>query len=289
MKISLLYEMIAHHYINKKKVTRGADLSNGKKLLILATGKSANEYWDNQGNQVEFEDYDILIMNRSIYKMEAQIFKKRPKYFAACDPIYWGAGSVAVSKELIADTYQRTKAVLEKIDWECYLVTTIHERFDLKNNNVHIIRLNASAYHSNSKICYQLYKNNFCSPSIKNVGQLAIYFGITFGYKELALIGMDFDFFKNLFCDENCLCGLYAEHQYDRLDGQRVEARLSQEKYGSISNSVLAKYLLNISDTFVSYGILSMYAETMGSKIFNYSTESMIDCYEKKRMGRKEE
>lgn len=281
--------MIAHHYINKKKVTRGSDLSNGKKLLILATGKSANEYWDNQGNQVEFEDYDILIMNRSIYKMEAQIFKKRPKYFAACDPIYWGAGSVAVSKELIADTYQRTKTVLEKIDWECYLVTTIHERFNLKNKNIHIIRLNASAYHSNSKICYQLYKNNFCSPSIKNVGQLAIYFGITFGYKELALIGMDFDFFKNLFCDENCLCGLYAEHQYDRLDGKRVEAHLSQEKYGSISNSVLAKYLLNISDTFVSYGILSMYAETMSSKIINYSTESMIDCYEKKRMGRKEE
>lgn len=285
MKPGIIYEMIFHHYINKKKVTRPFDLSNGKKLLIMATGKSAGEYWDYPSNQERFKEYDMLVMNRSIYKMEKEVFEKKPRYFAACDPIYWGEGSSSVNGALVAETYQKTTAVLEKVDWDCYLITSIHEKFALKNEHIHIIRLNATIYDSNSEMCYKLYKGNFCSPPIKNVGQLALYFGITFGYKELAVMGMDFDFFKNLFCDENCLVGLYAEHQYDKIDGKVVEAHFSKEKYGTINNSVLAKYLLNISDTFGAYGKLSLYAEKMGGKIINYSIESMLDCYEKRRMN----
>lgn len=284
MKLRLIYEILSHHYINRKTVTKPMDLSEGKRMLVMATGKSANEYWDNPDVQDKFKDYDMLVMNRSIYKMEEQIFQKKPKYFAACDPIYWGEESASVNSNLAKDTFQKTKDVLERIDWECFLVTSIYEKFSIKNDKIHIIRLNATIYESDTQFCYKLYRGNFCCPSLKNVGQLAIYFGITFGYKELAVIGMDFDFFKNLFCDDNCLVGLYAEHQYDRIDGKVVEAHFSKEKYGTINNSVLAKYLLNISDTFKTYGRLGLYAEKMGSKIVNYSTESMIDCYEKRKL-----
>lgn len=289
MKISMIYEMIAHHYINKKRVTRPMDLSNGKKLLIMATGKSANEYWENPRNQEKFKDYDMLVMNRSIYKMEEQIFQKRPRYFAACDPIYWGEKSDSVDQELVNVTYQETKRVLEKIDWECYLVTSIFEKFDLRNNKIHIIRLNATTYDVESDWCYTLYEGNFASPPINNVGQLAIYFGITFGYKELAVVGMDFDFFKNLFCDADCLVGLYAEHQYDGKDGKVVEAHFDKEKYGTINSSVLAKYLRHISATFSAYGKQELYARKQGCKIINYSIDSMLDCYEKRRMSDCEE
>ena len=285
MKLSLMHEIIFHHYINRKKVTRPVDLSEGKKLLIMATGKSAGEYWDNPDIQEKFREYDMLVMNRSIYKMEKEVFEKKPRYFAACDPIYWGEGSSSVGNALAAETYQKTMAVLEKVDWECYLVTSIHEKFAIKSEHIHMIRLNAASYDSDSEMCYKLYRGNFCSPPIRNVGQLALYFGLTFGYKELAVMGMDFDFFKNLFCDENCLVGLYAEHQYDKIDGKVVEAHFSKEKYGTINNSVLAKYLLGISNTFSSYGKLSVYAEKMGAKIINYSPESMLDCYEKRRMS----
>lgn len=285
MKISLIYEILAHHYINKKKVARPEDLSKGRKLLIMATGKSANEYWENRENQKKFRDYDMLVMNRSIYKMREQIFEKKPQYFAACDPIYWGEKSDTVAKELVDETYRRTKEVLEEIDWECYLVTTIHENFDIQNNKIHIIRLSATVYDSVSNWGYKLYKGNFACPLIKNVGQLAIFFGVTFGYKELALIGMDYDFFKNLFCDEKCLVGLYAEHQYDGSDGKKVEAHFERETYGVLNNSVLAKYLLGISETISAYGKLEMYAKSQGSKIINYSINSMLDCYEKRKIN----
>lgn len=284
MKISLIYEMLAHHYINKKKVARPEDLSKGRKLLIMATGKSANEYWQSQKNQEKFKDYDMLVMNRSIYKMEEEIFEKRPKYFAACDPIYWGQRSDAVAQELADITFRKTKDVLERINWDCYLVTSIHERFNIQNDKIHIVRLNSTFYDTDSDWHYEFYKNNFLCPPIKNVGQLAIYFGITFGYKELALMGMDFDFFKNIFCDEKCLVGLYAEHQYDDKDGKVVEAHFTKEKYGTINNSVLAKYLLDIAETFRVYGKLELYARSQGARIVNYSVNSMVDCYEKRRI-----
>ena len=66
MKLSLLYEILAHHYINRKRVTLPENMSNGKKLLVLATGTSANSYWKEGRWKEKFVDYDVLIMNRSI-------------------------------------------------------------------------------------------------------------------------------------------------------------------------------------------------------------------------------
>lgn len=282
MNLGLIYEMFAHHYVNKKKVTKVTDLSAGKRLLILATGKSANQYWNKKKNQEQFEDCDILVMNRSIYKMEEEIFRLRPKYFAACDSIYWGNyREASVNKGLAKDTYLRTKEVLEKVDWELYLITTIHEKFDFVNENVHIIRINASAYQREDRRDYKLYKANFCSPVIFNVAQLAIYFGITFGYKQLELVGIDFDFIKNLYCDNECRVGLTAEHQYDTKGEKVVEVVFDKNKKGDINGSVLAKYLLETADTISSFAKLNLYAQEYGCKITNYSMNSLLDCYEK--------
>lgn len=290
MKIGSLYEIIAHHYLNRKKVTKVTDLSREKKLLILATGISASEYWSDPACQDIFSNHDILVMNRSIYKMEEQIFKIKPRYFAACDSIYWGVYQRAnVSKELVLETYRRTKEVLEKIDWDCYLITTIHENFDFTNPKIHIIRLNATATDANSKLGYLLYQYNFCSPKLQNVAQLAIYFGITFGYKELSLVGIDFDFIKNMFCDENCRVGQTAEHQYDKKGEMIVTAYYDKERNGAINNSVLAKYLYETADTISCFGKLGIYAEKRGCKIINHSVNSLIDCYEKKRLRSKED
>lgn len=50
-----------------------------------------------------------------------------------------------------------------------------------------IIRINATDYDSNHSWTYWLYKNNFAQSAVHNVAQLGIYYGITFGYKELGL------------------------------------------------------------------------------------------------------
>ena len=141
MKMKMIYEMIAHHYINKKKVTLPCDMSDNKKLLILATGTSASEFWNDCAERWKnFQDYDIMVMNRSIYKMKEQIFRLKPKYFAACDSIYWGADpGKKISSKLAEETYQKTKEVLEEINWDCFLITTIQEHFCFTNPKVKII------------------------------------------------------------------------------------------------------------------------------------------------------
>ena len=290
LNINSLYEILAHHYINRKKVTKVSDMSMGKRLVVLATGKSANEYWSCASIQKKFLSDDILVMNRTIYKMRDQIFKLRPKYLAICDPIYWGnISSAAVNHDLATDTYKKTKEVLEEVDWKCFLITTIHESFDFNNPNVQIVRLNTTNRETKSEFDYWLYKYNFCSPIIQNVAQLAIYFGITFEYKEIALIGIDFDFIKNLFCDKNCIVGLTAEHQYDVQGEATVTAYFTKERKGDINNSVLAKYLYEIAVTIGCFGKLSIYAQKQGCRIVNYSENSLIDCYEKKNLRDKED
>ena len=286
MKLSSIYEMIAHHYINRKKVTLPMDVAGDGKLMILATGKSANEFWNNRDFYLEkYKQYDYLVMNRSIYKMKEEIMKLKPKYLAMCDAIYWGVTSnISVNQSLALDTYKRTKEVIEQIDWECYLVTTIHEQFDFKNEKVKIIRLNATKCAGDGELAYKLYKDNFAHPGIYNVAQLAIYFGITFSYKEIGLIGVDFDFIKNLNCDEECKLLICAEHQYDQTKADSIIGYFTPENTGMINNSVLAKYILETAETFVSFGKLSVYAEKNNCKIINYSLQSLLDCYEKQKL-----
>lgn len=284
MKIQMLYEMIAHHYINKKRVTFPCDMSNGKKLLILATGTSASEFWDDRAQCLEtLQNYDIMVMNRSIYKMKEQIFRLKPKYFAACDSVYWGEKvGKRISEELAKETYQRTKEVLEEIDWDCFLITTIQEKFDFTNPKVKIVRINTVDFDSNHWWTYWLYKNNFAQPAVHNVAQLGIYYGITFGYKELGLVGIDFDFIKNVYCDKDGKIGIYAEHQYE---GKVTSVYLDRDVVGQYNNSVIAKYIYQTAEAIACFGKLSMYAERMNCKIYNYSLDSLLDCYEKKSLN----
>lgn len=286
MKLSSVYEMIAHHYINRKKVTIPVDMANSRKLMILATGKSANEFWNNRDFYLEkYKQYDYLVMNRSIYKMKDEIMELKPKYLAMCDAIYWGeTANRAVSQSLALDTYNRTKEVIEQINWECYLITTIQEKFDFKNEKVKIIRLNSTKNVEEGEFAYKLYRNNFAHPGIYNVAQLAIYFGITFFYKEIGLIGVDFDFIKNLACNEECKLFICAEHQYDQTKADSIIGHFTSENTGMINNSVLAKYLLVTAETFMSFGKLSVYAEKNNCKIINYSLQSLLDCYEKQKL-----
>lgn len=285
MKINMIYEMIAHHYINRKKVTIPVDMANDRKLMILATGTSANEFWNNIDFYLnKYRQYDYLVMNRTIYKMKEQVMKIKPKYLAMCDSIYWGAANGSVSQALALDTYHRTREVLEQIDWECYLVTTIQEKFDFHNDNVKIIRINSTKCEGDGRLAYWLYKNNFAHPGIYNVTQLAIYFGITFLYKEIGLVGLDFDFIKNLNCDEECRLYDYAEHQYDKSKEDTIKGYYTSTGTGAIYGSVLAQYIDQTAETFISFGKLSVYAEKNNCKIFNYSLRSLLDCYEKRKL-----
>ena len=60
MKLSSIYEMIAHHYINRKKVTIPVDMTNDRKLMILATGTSANEFCHNIDSYLDKYKQDVL-------------------------------------------------------------------------------------------------------------------------------------------------------------------------------------------------------------------------------------
>ena len=285
IELRKMYEMFAHHYLNRKRVTYIKKVDCGRKLLILATGNSARSFWEDKAFRDKFADYDILIMNRTIYKMKELVLEIKPKYFAICDPIYWGEKtSVSLSDTVRNETYEKTREMLESVDWKCYLLTTIHEHFDFANQLIEILRMNATEINENRKLDYILYRGNFANPGMRNVGQLAIYSGITLGYKHIALLGMDFDFIKNIHCDENCVLWDYADHQYDVDKNAKIVTYLEKKDKGSINGSVLAKYFYEYYKTMSTFGKLQMYAEEQKCDIVNYSMDSMLDCYRKVRI-----
>lgn len=280
-----MYSVLYHRYVSKVQPTKVSDLSQGRKLMLLGTAPSANEFWHSEELRSKYADHDMVVMNRSIYKMRDEVFRMKPRYFAVADPIYWGeANPNGVDPKVLRETKEQFEDVMNHVDWDCYLITYEYAKIHFHNDHVHVIRINVTTELKDEPMTYRLYASNDCGSYFHNVGLVSLYFGLTFGYKEIGLVGMDFDFFKGVYCDENGEVGEVLHHQYDEKDAPLIHEVYRRGIYPEINGSMVAWCLRNLSDTLASFGQMGIYANYQGAKIINYSPNSMIDCYEKRTL-----
>lgn len=269
---------------NYKLCTNPDNFSIKKRgLLILATGTSANIFWNNENIRKKFRDYEILCMNDDLFMCRDKIFKIRPKYIALIDPAYWGVSHTKNRKmqKFTCEWSEKVIEVLETIDWPIYLVTSMNENFDLNNKNVTKIRLNNNRINTKSTFVDYLYSKNMLNPGLNNVCQAAIYFGIIFHYKKIALLGADYDMFKYIDVNIHNQCIEYTRHHYD--DNESLPVGILNNYYRK--GRVIADYLQRNSDSLNIFADLSEFANRKKCKIVNLSPNSMIDSFKRADIG----
>ena len=250
-------EMRSH---NKKfKPTKPKKM--GKKLLLVGNGPSCDDYLN---NRELFKEYDILCVNLFPSKNEKEFCEIKPKYICLADPNFITDGIEAVDEVFNA---------INKIDWICYIISPAYFHFEKINNpKVRYIKMSSFLYEEENNRRDDWYCKNFATPSIVNVINLALFFGITFGYETIGLIGVESNFHEGLRVDKENKKYIIENHFYH------------EDYWRELEQDLWKLYLFWSKNLQTDYA-LSMIAQKVECQITNYTTNSLIDVFDKKDLS----
>lgn len=244
----------------------------GEKILLLATAPCVEDFFKYESVRKQFEGYDLAFINYMLVYSENEVMEYKPKYIILLDPIfyrsdYFGEGKINTEKEKVV-------TVLEKIDWECYLLTSVLADFGLKNQNIKYVRLSCFevAYH---KWALPLYKKNLVNMGLYNVMQGALYFAVTFGFKTIAVLGCTYKQ-ADLHIEED---GLHIEGYPHYYNLDRTHEIIPIEVLNKLKESSVAQIYARGYKSLMCFWNLKKYADLFGAQIINYSEGSAIDAF----------
>ena len=261
----------------KNKITKPYQL--GSKLLVLATAPCVSNYLEKPTVRKQFEEYDIACINYMLYYSKKEVFEIKPKYFVLMDPCLYQEHKASANEPPIP-SYKEIAAILEEVDWDCYIITTVLADFEVKNHNIHYIRL--SCFSSEfKKWRLPLFKANYINLGYYNVIQAALYFGIVFGYKEVAMLGCPYKPLNVTMTEE----GLHVVEHMHYYDTDAYEYTIPYEELHSREEGFFERlYYRAYLSSRCLWGIKKL-ADSQGCVIKNYSEDSRIDAF---RVGKLE-
>jgi hypothetical protein len=225
-----------------KKNIRYKNIHKNQRCFITGTGPSLKLL---ENHHIDFLSKEIVIAVNSFYKIE-KTSKIVPKYYSLFDDLYWKKWSSTFSE--IKNFYRE----------ECpSFITDIRAKIfvDDANNGDDSIYLYMKQFPART-IDSNINSNTYMA---MNVVAQSILCAIYMGFKEIYLLG----------CDYNAFCNLGKGHAYD------------DEKEVSQSNYNLAFYLKYYwIGTEIHYKINEL-AKSRGVKIINITNGSLLDAYPK--------
>lgn len=259
-------------WLSKENKLPTQPFKSGEKIVVLGNGPSQNLFWD---NMEPFEGYELLCVNSFITNSSDLFFKVKPKYYCIIDPIYFDYSKAVATG--YAEVYKETMNVLEKVDWDMYIITW--ERYDINitNKNIKQIRICSRHYLGSSKEKeYELCLQNKASFSGETVAEPAILFAIIFGFKKIALFGIDHDDFKEISFDGNGEIYISTQHAYEEDGPEICYIR------GEVGNHTPIYIIFDgYAKLFKAYWDLEALAKKVGCEIINYNSNSYVDAFKK--------
>ncbi len=269
--IFILYFLkdILREKINGAKGTKPSKLGND--IVVLGNGPSQKKFWT---NREVFSDYDILCMNEFIVYDEEKFFDIRPKYYCCIDRAMMCED---VAKKVNYPVFLKRNEILEKVDWSLVFITRSHYELPIKNEKITKIGISDRRIDLyNKTIRFELYRKNLgCIPA-ETVAATALFFSILFGYKNIALFGVDHDDIKEIAIGEDNKVSLSVPHSYDRGKPDKVYIRDELDK-----KHYIYELFEGYTTVFKSYLEIQQFACAQNANVINYNIKSLVDAFKK--------
>lgn len=251
----------------------------GDKILLLATAPCVEDFFKYESVREQFKGYDLAFINYMLVYSEKEVFEYKPKYIILLDPIfyqsdYFGVGTINSEKEKVV-------AVLEKIDWECYLLTSVLADFGLKNTNIKYIKLSCFEF-PYRKWLIPVYKRNLLNMGVYNVMQGALYFAVTFGYKKIAILGCTYGMNKISKREDGVHLEGYA-HYYDK---EPIHEFVPLEQVEKMKYGLVSSIYDRGRKSMICFWNINKFALLEGAEIINYSEGSFIDAFKAGKLNK---
>lgn len=253
-------------------------VSPNRKLHVLANGPSLGKFLDNIDKDPLVDDNcDYIAVNDFI--TDERCVKAKPRYYVVSDPMF------------LYDTIYKERGLrvmnglADKVDWDM----TLFVRFNTKDSpmlpilsrNKHI---KIEHYHSihfpifseQNHLRNFIYKHGMGNGEYSTVALNALYVGITLGYKQIYLQGVDHTFFNGLMVnDDNIPCYVY-KHSFDTSE---VVKPMLWHYDESRKYKDMPYFLFEMFAVFKGHKIMADYANYMRANILNCTEGSLIDAY----------
>ena len=263
----LFYQLQFQHFCN--------DFDNSirnRKLCLLGNGPSFSLI---EKHLDQLKNFDFCAVNLSVNT--DMFFKLKPKMLVMVDMLFW--------QKPESEHIKKAWDNIQRIDWAIQIFIPydfphyIKEIFE-KNKNVTVRRYANNSWEPETKYANRikmwLYKKGLVSPNFSNVSLSAIYAAILCGYKEINLLGVEHSWMKDIRvnnCNEVVVVDrhYYGENEtvWRNYDGTPIR---------------LIDFISSQLVTFTGHLYLQEFADYMNVKIFNRTTGSFIDAYEKRTL-----
>ena len=202
-----------------------------------------------------------------------------PKYYVLADPAYW---SVDVDCELLQMRERLYKNIHENTTWAMQLLVPMKavpffEREFGGHANIKIYGYNNVDVRGYKRVVHRLLDLGLGCPATQNVLIPSIYIAIRSGYKSVVLLGADHSWHEDIVLDEKNRVCLRDKHFYDK------NAELKPWSMGGVDGKLFTMdtIFFALGKMFEGYWRLKHYADYKGVKIYNASSKTYIDAFER--------
>lgn len=246
-----------------------------KKILVLGNGPSASQHLEALDKRV---NTDIFALND--FSISPFFQKIKPNYYVFLDPCYW----LSPEKTNSFDVQMREKvmdSISRNVSWEMrvFIPKNVHKKRLIPalytNKNIRIVTYD-DFYISlrDNAFFYSCLKKNLATP-FNNVLAAAIYLAVNMGYMQIGILGADHSWTIDLRVNESNEVCTVKRHFFD-------EEETLVPWYTSMGSPYkMSKILEDLRKTFLSYELLSKYAESFNVRIVNCSKGSFIDSFDR--------
>ena len=268
-------KIIVFHPIRNRYKLR---LDKEKTVYLLASGLSLRN--DISNYLQELSEQNLFVMNQFVFSDLFLLLK--PTCYVLTDPIYWSEHISETEREVALNVVSELKNC---VSWDLSLFVPLFalksERIKMIKENVHVKVIGYSSLSLNGfRFCRNYwYKKNCGMPSPQSVLNAAIFLALNSGYKVINLLGADHTWIKQLSVGYDGLIYNEDNHFYDKQKAKKVAIVDGDNKYWTIE-----KWLLYVAKLFRSHYVLKDYAKYLGVSIFNLTSDTMLDVYERRRI-----
>lgn len=244
-------------------------LKKTKSCCVLGNGPSLKD--DLESGRVRSEGNDVMCVNMFCWDPSFRVVK--PRFYFLLDGVYFNP------PERHKERVDNLIASLNNVDWEMYLMissgTVSGSKLlrSIKNDHIKVIRINSTSVGGFAGFRHWIYRHRLGMPHCQSVINFAICEAINMHYENIYVYGVDHTWTRDLYVDENNVVYDGVRHVYDK--------NLSRVK----KDFNFAVALSNFEKMFRAHYMLEDYSESVGVKIWNCTSDTFLDAYERKTYG----
>ena len=251
--------------------------SNNGEICVLGNGPSLR--LDLEKNARFISSTHCICVNN--FALTEHFESVKPRYYYVLDPAFWISD---VNTEMNSLRKNIFKAIAEKCSWQMTLICpieAIHSVFFAELQfppNIKLINFNKFPLRGAKLIVFYLLNKGYgCIPSY-NVLAGALIAAIRLGYKKIFLFGADHSWHQTISVDsENTVC----EGETHFYDVNAPKPRPFIVSFASTKTFKMHEIFKRWADVFYWYHIIRSYAKSRDSIIYNASSISFIDAFER--------